>query len=300
MPSITATRAGQLPLASIGCILASMLCLAIVDALAKVVAMQYPPNEVTFFRMLFGLVPAWAMCCIGKRSLTERIRTLDVKGQTLRALTLLGASGFFFAGLPFIPLGEAVAIAYSETLIVVVLAPFILKEKLTTRGAWSACIGFAGVLLVVRPGGGEANWFGPLLLLASALFGALSIMQIKRIRATDDSRTTVFFFSAVGTVVTACTLPFSWKTPTLHALAVMALLGAFATAGQLLMTVAYRRADAGALAPFNYTSIVWAALFGYLAWGETIGTLSLAGIALIVGSAIAVAWQRKLPEGPNA
>jgi drug/metabolite transporter (DMT)-like permease len=66
------------------------------------------------------------------------------------------------------------------------------------------------------------------------------------------------------------------------------------------MTVAYRRADAGALAPFNYTSIVWAALFGYLAWGETIATLSLAGIALIVGSAIAVAWQRKLPEGPNA
>jgi drug/metabolite transporter (DMT)-like permease len=120
------------------------------------------------------------------------------------------------------------------------------------------------------------------------------------IRATDDSRTTVLFFSAVGTVVTACTLTFSWKTPTLQALVVMALLGTFATAGQLLMTVAYRRADAGALAPFNYTSIAWAALFAYVAWDEIIQPLSLAGIALIVGSAIAVAWQRKLPEGPNA
>lgn len=161
-------------------------------------------------------------------------------------------------------------------------------------------IGFAGVLLVVRPGGGESSWLGPALLIMSALCGALSIIQIKRIRASDDSRTTVLFFTTVGTVVMAATLPFSWKAPTLDALLLMALLGALATAGQVLMTVAFRRADAGTLAPFNYTSIVWAALFAYLAWGETIAPLSLAGIALIVGSAIAVAWQSKLPEGPIA
>ncbi len=130
--------------------------------------------------------------------------------------------------------------------------------------------------------------------------GALSIIQIKRIRPTDDSRTTVLFFTAVGTVVSASTLPFSWKTPMPDALLLMALLGALATVGQILMTVAFRRADAGTLAPFNYTSIVWAALFAYIAWGEIIAPLSLAGIALIVGSAIAVAWQRKLPEGPIA
>jgi len=184
MPTTTATRASHLPLASIGCILASMFCFAIVDALAKAVALQYPANEVTFFRMLFGLVPAFAMCCIGKRSLAERIRTLDLKGQSVRALTLLGASMFFFAGLPYIPLGEAVAIAYSETLIVVLLAPLLLNEKMTTRGACAAFIGFIGVLFVVRPGGGESSWLGPLLLLCSALFGALSIVQIKRIRTT--------------------------------------------------------------------------------------------------------------------
>jgi drug/metabolite transporter (DMT)-like permease len=78
----------------------------------------------------------------------------------------------------------------------------------------------------------------------------------------------------------------------------MALLGAFATAGQLLMTTAFRQADAGALAPYNYTSIVWAALFGYVMWGETIGAMPLFGIALIVGSSIAVAMRRKQEEGP--
>ena len=300
MPSSSATASNALPLNSVVSILASMFCFAVVDALAKTVALQYPANEVTFFRMLFGLVPALTMCCRGRVSLAKRLSNIDVKGQTLRALTLLGASGLFFAGLPYVPLGEAVALAYSETLIVILLAPLILKERWTASGVAAALVGFFGVLLVVRPGGGPSSWLGPTFLLLSAFFGALSIVQIKRIRSTDDSATTVLFFTLVGTLVTGLTLVFNWRTPAVEALLVMALLGAFATAGQLLMTVAFRQADTGKLAPYNYTSIVWAALFGYVIWGETIQRLSLAGIALIVGSAIAVAVGLKDKEGPLA
>jgi drug/metabolite transporter (DMT)-like permease len=277
-----------------------MFCFALVDALAKTVALQYPANEVTFFRMLFGLVPAVAMCCRGRLSLPERLANIDIKGQTVRALTLLGASGLFFAGLPYVPLGEAVALAYSETLIVILLAPLILSERWSRSGVVAALVGFCGVLLVVRPGGSQSSWLGPMLLLLSAFFGALSIVQIKRIRSTDDSATTVLFFTLVGMVVTGLTLVFNWRTPSVGALLIMALLGAFATAGQILMTIAFRQADAGKLAPYNYTSIVWAALFGYVIWGETIQPLSFVGIALIVGSAIAVAVGRKDKEGPLA
>jgi drug/metabolite transporter (DMT)-like permease len=277
-----------------------MFCFALVDALAKTVALQYPANEVTFFRMLFGLVPAAALCCRGRVSLTERLANIDLRGQTVRALMLLGASGLFFAGLPYVPLGEAVALAYSETLIVILLAPLILRERLTGRGVTAAVVGFAGVLLVVRPGGAQSSWLGPAFLLMSAVFGALSIVQIKRIRSTDDSETTVLFFTMVGTVVAGCTLAINWRTPSAGALVIMAILGAFATAGQLLMTVAFRQADAGRLAPYNYTSVVWAALFGYIIWQETLQPLSLLGIALIVGSAIAVAVNRKGIEGPLA
>jgi drug/metabolite transporter (DMT)-like permease len=297
MPPITAVRHGALPLRSIALILVSMFCFALVDALAKSVALVYPANEVTFFRMAFGLVPAVAVCLRGK-PLGVRLRHMDVRGQTLRALTLLGASALFFAGLPYMPLSEAVAIAYSETLLVIVLAPLLLKEVLKPRDAVAAAVGFIGVLLVVRPDGSHSSWLGPVLLISSAFFGALSIIQIKRIRASDDSGTTVLYFTVIGTLVTGVSLCFAWRTPTLDALAVMALLGVFATAGQLLMTMAFRQADAGALAPYNYTSIVWAALFGYVAWGETIGAMSLLGIALIVGSAIVVAMRGKQPEGP--
>ncbi|WP_028208070.1 DMT family transporter [Paraburkholderia nodosa] len=300
MPSSSATRTTALALNSVATILGSMFCFAVVDALAKTVALQYPANEVTFFRMFFGLVPAVAMCCRGRLSITERLANIDIKGQTARALTLLGASGLFFAGLPYVPLGEAVALAYSETLIVILLAPLILRERLTGSGVAAALVGFCGVLLVVRPGGGQSSWLGPMFLLLSAFFGALSIVQIKRIRSTDDSATTVLFFTLVGTVVTGFTVVFNWRTPSVEALLIMALLGAFATAGQILMTVAFRQADVGKLAPYNYTSIVWAALFGYVIWGEMLQPLSLVGIALIVGSAIWVSVGRKDKEGPLA
>ncbi|MGF6987243.1 drug/metabolite transporter (DMT)-like permease [Paraburkholderia atlantica] len=297
MPPVAAVRPSAVPLRSVALILVSMLCFALVDALAKSLALAYPANEVTFFRMLFGLFPAVAMCLRGK-PLATRLRQLDVRGQTVRALTLLGSSGLFFAGLPYMPLSEAVAIVYSETLLVIVLAPLLLHETLKPRDALAAAVGFAGMLLVVRPDGSHSSWLGPALLIASALCGALSIIQIKRIKASDDSGTTVLYFTLVGTAVMGASLIFAWRTPSFDALAIMALLGALATAGQLLMTMAFRDADAGPLAPYNYTSIVWAALFGYLAWGETIGGISMLGIALIVGSSVAVAMRRKPEEGP--
>ncbi|HEX7749291.1 MAG TPA: EamA/RhaT family transporter, partial [Bordetella sp.] len=82
---------------SIALILVSMFCFAVVDALGKAVTLRYPANEVTFFRMLFGIVPALAVCLRG-RAIGARIRNLDLRGQTIRAMTLIGASAFFFAG----------------------------------------------------------------------------------------------------------------------------------------------------------------------------------------------------------
>ncbi|WP_134143943.1 DMT family transporter [Paraburkholderia sp. BL6665CI2N2] len=274
-----------------------MFCFALVDALAKFVALQYPANEITFFRMLFGLAPAFAMCMRG-RPLRERLRTLDIRTQTLRALTLLAALGLFFAGLPYVPLSEAVAIVYAETLFVIVLAPLILNEALRGRDAAAAALGFVGVLLIVRPSSDQSAWYGPLLLILSAIFGALSIIQIKRFRPTDDSSAAVLYFTIIGALVSGISLLFAWRTPTAGALAVMVLLGILASAGQLLMTMAFRQANASALAPYNYTSIVWATIFGYVVWGETVGLVSSAGIALIVGSSISVAIRRKQAEGP--
>ncbi|MEK6347362.1 MAG: DMT family transporter [Burkholderia sp.] len=284
---------------SILLILLSMFCFAIVDALGKAVALRYPANEVTFFRMVFGLIPAIAMCLgRGRPPVLARLRTLDLRGQTLRALTLLGASGLFFAGLPHLPLSEAVAIVYSEALFVIVLAPIVLRETLQRRSIVAAVVGFVGVLLVVRPQGAHSSALGAALLLGSAVCGAFSMIQIRRIRASDDSSMTVLFFTVFGTVATGLSLLVAWRAPSFGDLLVMALLGLFATAGQLLYTIAVRGADAAVLAPYSYTSIIWATIFGYLVWGETVPFLSALGIGLIVGGSIAVAIREEPPEGP--
>ncbi|MFC0397076.1 DMT family transporter [Paraburkholderia rhizosphaerae] len=297
--SVSVARPHAVNSRSIVQILLSMFCFALVDALAKTVALHYPANVLTFFRMLFGLAPAIAMCMYGT-PLRERIRTLNVRRQTVRALTLLVTLGLFFAGLPYVPLSEAVAILYSESLFVIVLAPLLLKETLRRRDAAAAAIGFIGVLLIVRPNGNQASWLGPLLLILSAITGALSIIQIKHFKPTEDSSVAVLYFTLIGTLVSGMSLLFLWRTPTLDALALMALIGILAGTGQILMTVAFRNASASALAPYNYTSIVWATLFGYLAWGETIGLVSVAGIALVVGSSIAVALRGKTVDAPPA
>ncbi|MDR6423755.1 drug/metabolite transporter (DMT)-like permease [Paraburkholderia phenoliruptrix] len=282
---------------TIALILVSMFCFAVVDALGKAVALEYPANEVTFFRMLFGVVPA-VLVTVSGGSLVARIQAIDLRGQTTRAFTLLGASGLFFAGLPYLPLSEAVAIVYSEAIFVVLLAPILLGERLLARNAVAAFVGFVGVLLVVRPQGSLSNLIGPSLLLLSALCGALSMIQIRKLKAGDDSSITVLFFTAFGTAVTSVSLFFSWRTPTLKGLLIMALLALFATAGQLLFTVAVRRDSAAKLAPYTFTSIIWATLFGFLVWGETLGLVPVLGIAAIVGSSIAVAVREEPPEGP--
>jgi len=91
---------------------------------------------------------------------------------------------------------------------------------------------------------------------------------------------------------------FAWRTPTLMDLVIMALIAIFATAGQLLFTVAVRRDSAARLAPYTYTSIIWATLFGFFVWGETLGLVPIIGIVAIIGSAIAVAIREEPPEGP--
>lgn len=247
--------------------------------------------------MLFGVVPAVLVSLRGG-SVAARIRNIDLGGQTTRALTLLGASGLFFAGLPYLPLSEAVAIVYSEAIFVVVLAPFLLGERLRPRSAVAAFVGFLGVLLVVRPSGNLSNLIGPCLLLLSALCGALSMIQIRKLKASDDSSITVLFFTVVGTAVTGFSLLVAWRTPTLKDLFIMALLAMFATAGQLLFTVAVRRENAARLAPYTYTSIIWATLFGFFVWGETLDFVPVIGMAAIVGSSIAVAIREEPPEGP--
>ncbi|MEW6339527.1 MAG: DMT family transporter [Paraburkholderia sp.] len=295
---IATTPSSTLPLRSIAQMLAAMFCFAVVDALAKSITAHYPANEITFFRMLFGLGPALLLAARARQS-PRMLRTRHWRAHLERAVALMASLAFFFAGLRYVPLSEAVALAYTETLFLIVLSPLLLKAALRRRDLLAAVFGFIGIVLVVRPAGASSNLTGALLILLSAIFGALSVIQIKRIGASENASLIVLYSTLIGTVVMGLSLLFAWRTPSLAHLGILVLLGVAAGTGQLLMTSAFRHGEVGVLAPFNYTSIVWATVFGYVLWGESVGMLSLLGIVLIVGSSVAVAIRRKEPEALN-
>lgn len=295
---IATTPSSTLPLRSIAQMLAAMFCFAVVDALAKSITAHYPANEITFFRMLFGLGPALLLAARARQS-PRMLRTRHWRAHLERAVALMASLAFFFAGLRYVPLSEAVALAYTETLFLIVLSPLLLKAALRRRDLLAAVFGFVGIVLVVRPAGASSNLTGALLILLSAIFGALSVIQIKRIGASENASLIVLYSTLIGTVVMGLSLLFAWRTPSPAHLGILVLLGVAAGTGQLLMTSAFRHGEVGVLAPFNYTSIVWATVFGYVLWGESVGMLSLLGIVLIVGSSVAVAIRRKEPEALN-
>jgi drug/metabolite transporter (DMT)-like permease len=258
---------------------------AVVDVLAKLVAAAYPANEITFFRMLFGLLPAMLMfrfCSVQKKALNaERLL-----GHGVRALMALGSMGLFFAGLPYLPLSSAVALQYTEAIFIGLLAVPFLKERFRAVSVATLFLGFFGVVLISSFSGGEASAFGTTLILLSAVFGAGSVIQIKRLSKGEEPATIVLYFTLIATVISGLSLFFSWVPPDSKDLMYMVFIGIAAGTGQLLLTFAFRNATASLLAPFGYFGIVWAVIFGYFIWGETVSLHAALGIALIIISTV--------------
>lgn len=274
--------------------LLAILLFALVDVIAKVVSIRYPPNEITFFRMLFGLAPALAMLRFGSKN-PRVYRPRRFLGHLLRAVTALASMGLFFAGLPHLPLAQAVTLQYTEAMFLVLLAVVFLGERLRSGSVISLTLGFAGVCLISWDRQFGTSVVGASLILLSALFGAGSIMQIKRLSRTEDSATIVLYFTAIAMVLSGASLIFAWKTPTVPDLFRLALLGVIAGCGQLFLTTAFRVSSASLLAPFSYFGVVWAVIFGYVFFGETVSLRAAVGSVLVVASAVYLSVTDKDP-----
>lgn len=258
---------------------------SLVDVLAKLVSTHYPANEITFFRMLFGLIPAAFFFGIGNNSGTG-MSMPRLTGHFLRAIMALGSMGFFFASLTYLSLATAVTLQYTEAIFIGVLAVLFLGERFRMASIAALATGFIGVFLVSTRLGDHASMLGIVLTLLSALFGAGSAIQIKRLARTEAPAAIVLYFTAIGTVMSGLSLMMYWATPSAIDLTYMALLGIAAGSGQLLFTFAFRNARASFLAPFGYFGIIWAIVFGYVIWGEAISLQAALGSVIIVASAL--------------
>jgi drug/metabolite transporter (DMT)-like permease len=210
----------------------------------------------------------------------------------LRGACLALASISMMLALRLMPVAETVAIIYIAPVLVMLAAGPLLGERVGTLGWISAALGFAGVLLIARPGSGLDAWGVALSLMNACL--ATGYHLLTRILSRSETTMALMFHTALVGTVAFIILTLSLGTETLPTpldAGLMLALGALATAGHLLFTSAYREAPASTLAPVNYLHIAFATVLGWLVFQQIPDGYGFAGMALIAAAGLLAAWR---------
>lgn len=214
--------------------------------------------------------------------------------QLLRSGLLFVTNFAFFMGVAQLTLATAASLMFIGPLLLVSLSALLLGEKVGPRRWVAVAVGFLGVVVITRPGFGfEVAMLFPLL---AALLYAVYQLITRRLSATDNPTNTFFFTPIVGAAVSTCFVYFVWKTPTLEAWLLLLQAGFTAGCGQYLLIKAFQRSEASLLAPFGYSTLVWATLFGFIVFGNLpdIWTISGATVVILAGLYI---WYRERTLG---
>ncbi|MEX2631408.1 MAG: DMT family transporter [Tistlia sp.] len=257
---------------------------AVMDAAVKWLGATYSTFQIVFFRSLFAFLPLGVMIWrVG--GLRHSLRVRDPLGQALRCLFGLGAMLLFFYCYAQMRLADAIAIGFAAPIFVTALSVPLLGEPVGWR-RWVACLfGFAGVLVMLKPGAGT---FQPVALLAllATLFYALALLWVRKLSKTESTVSIIIYFTITTTLISGLALPFVWITPDLPDLALLIAVGIVGGLAQIAMTQAFRLAEASILMPFDYTAMIWAASLGWLIWGEVPGVNIWTGFALVLASGL--------------
>ncbi|MEQ3711408.1 MAG: DMT family transporter [Tateyamaria sp.] len=213
------------------------------------------------------------------------------KLQITRSLLLMMATFFFFLALGQIGLAEATAVMAMNPLLITLGAALFLGEALGPRRIGAIAVALVGALIVIRPGTDVFQPAGLLPLVAAFCFASYTLIT-RRLGPDEDVWTSLFYTGLVGAVILTLILPFHMPTFNLTSIALLCLIGAVGTAGQLMLIHALSMAEAGLLAPFNYTGLIFAVIWGLVLFGEVPDAFTMLGALVIAGAGIYV-WHRE-------
>lgn len=281
----------------------ALLLFALLDATAKSLGQHHPVGLLVWARytthlsiMVIGLAPF-----IGR----TLIRTAHLRAQVLRGLFLTGTTLFSMAALVRLPLADATALFFTAPLIVAVLAGPMLGERIG-RTVWIALgLGFAGALLLTRPGS-MPDPIGVALAICTALLYSLYQLYTRRLAGLEPPLTLLFYSALVGTLASTLMLPLvdtDMATVPPGDLLRMASLGVYGGCGHLLLIVALREVPASWLAPVMYLQLVWATAIGWQVFDELPDAIDALGMSLIglAGISVALAQRRRsVPHDPDS
>lgn len=266
------------------------------EACVKTLSHDYDILQVVWARYLFhGLV---FLLVFSRGGIVSQMRTRRPLLHLARSVVLMLGTVCFFTALIYLSLPEAVAINFASPLLVTALSIPFLGEKVGRRRWAAICVGFAGVLVIIRPGIGAMHW-AAILPLGTAVCYAIYQILTRIAGRTEDTRTSLFWTSAVGIVVMSCIVPFVWKAPDLHAWALMVATGALFGNGHYLLIRAFEIAPVSSLSPFLYTQILWSTALSVAVFAQYPDSFSIVGALIVVGSGLYI-WHREARVRPTA
>lgn len=251
------------------------------DMVGKLVVEAYPVAQMLALRagiaMAVLLVVAWR-----QRGLPPLTRT-TVPSHLVRLGSMLGAIFLFFTALQTLPLADATAIAFGAPFVMLALSQPLLGERVP-RGAWGAvAVGFAGVLIIVRPSGDGVEPAALLAVGASILY-AVGMLTTRKLGRTDSVFGLMFWMITGQFLVALLALPFVWEPVEARHVPLLVGLAALNLLGQLGIIHAFANAEVSVVAPFEYTALLWAGILGYLVFGDVPSTEVWIGAPVIIAA----------------
>ena len=259
------------------------------DTLGKWLVSTYSIGQVLFMRSAAALFVVIVLLRAGGY---RRLITVERPGlQALRAIFATLEVVAFYGAVAYLPLADTMAFWLAVPIYVAALSPLVLGEKVGARRWTAILIGFVGVIVVLRPS--SATLTGPALIaVAGSLAFALMMLTARSLRGTPDL--VLVFWQMIGALLAGFVLmPFGWVTPPALDIGLLAILGITAMFAHMCVTRAFKRGDAAQIAPLQYTMLLWAALFGYLVFGDVPQPTMLIGAAIIVGSGLFIFFRER-------
>lgn len=264
---------------------------------AKVLSETHSVIEIAFYRNVIGCLPfLFIVFALGRREiLVLRTRPAWVAFRAVLGTVSLVVT---FWAYSLMPLADTTALLFTASLFIPVLGVIVLKESVGPW-RWSAiAIGFVGVMIMTRPSG-EVLVLGVSVALFAAFLHATLQIILRYLGRYESPATISFYFFIIGAVLTSAAMPFIAVMPTVAEIPLLLGVGLSGAAAQWLLSVAYRNARAAIVTVFNYTSIVWAMLFGWLIWNDWPVTTVLIGALIVIASNVLIAWRESRRRSPT-
>ncbi|MEW9920040.1 DMT family transporter [Marimonas sp. MJW-29] len=275
----------------------AILLFTCMSAIIKATADEVPPGQAVFFRSFFA-IPIILLWLAQRGQLSIGLKPKNPMAHVWRGAIGTTAMGLTFAGLGLLPLPEVTAIGFATPIFTVLLAAFMLGERIRIFRISAVAIGLIGVLIILWPRFGGADLdrmatIGALLILGATLLRSLVQIHLRQMVQTEHTAAIVFYFSLTASILSLMTFPFGWVVPTGSTLALLITAGLVGGVAQILVTSSYRFGAVSMLAPYDYTSMLFAIILGYFIFDELPTAMMLAGSGLVIAAGALVIWRER-------